>query len=128
MAAGRNIELLSTQIAEFKPKLVCVQMAEDVDKLIVLLKQKGVSQGDMPELCWGSDGIVAVATVDGADTVVTGIVGCAGLLPTVAAIKAGELSCCVFCVFVLCLCLFCCDCKANGLRFCYNNCAVIVQF
>ena len=39
---------------------------------------------------YGNDGIVSVATYSTADTVVTGIVGCAGLLPTIAAIKAGK--------------------------------------
>ena len=44
----------------------------------------------MPQLCHGEDGIVSVATHPDCDVVVTGIVGCAGLLPTVAAIKAGK--------------------------------------
>ena len=49
-----------------------------------------LKQEQWPELSHGSDGIVAVATHPECDTVVTGIVGCAGLLPTVAAIKAGK--------------------------------------
>ena len=38
----------------------------------------------------GDAGIVAVAEHPHAVAVVTGIVGCAGLYPTVAAIKAGK--------------------------------------
>ena len=49
-----------------------------------------MSQQEWPELSYGDDGIVAVATYPTADTVVTGIVGCAGLLPTIAAIKSGK--------------------------------------
>jgi 1-deoxy-D-xylulose-5-phosphate reductoisomerase len=36
---------------------------------------------------WGDEGILAAATVASADTVVTGIVGAAGLKPTIEAIK-----------------------------------------
>ena len=41
-------------------------------------------------LC-GKEGINAVAAWDKADTVVTGIVGCAGLIPTMSAINAGKI-------------------------------------
>ena len=44
----------------------------------------------MPELVVGPEGQTAVATAAGADTVVTGVVGCAGLLPTIEAIKLGR--------------------------------------
>jgi 1-deoxy-D-xylulose-5-phosphate reductoisomerase len=43
-----------------------------------------------PILLTGSEGIQTVAAYGDAQTVVTGIVGCAGLLPTVAAIEAGK--------------------------------------
>ena len=38
------------------------------------------------QVCGGADGVDAVATEDEANVVVTGIVGCAGLLPTIEAI------------------------------------------
>jgi len=44
----------------------------------------------MPEIVVGPEGQTAVAVADGADTVVTGVVGCAGLLPTIEAIKLGR--------------------------------------
>ena len=44
----------------------------------------------MPMLAHGDDGITAVATFAECEIVVTGIVGCAGLLPTVAGEKKGE--------------------------------------
>ncbi|CAM9269317.1 unnamed protein product [Scytosiphon promiscuus] len=47
----------------------------------------GVKGADLPSITFGAEGIVAAACHDDADTVVTGIVGCAGLLPTVEAIK-----------------------------------------
>ena len=88
MAAGGNLDLLAAQIAEFKPKLVSIRESKQLDTLIAKLKGLGVTQ--LPEFASGDDGIVSVATYPEAEVVVTGIVGCAGLLPTVAAIKAGK--------------------------------------
>jgi len=53
------------------------------------LKKRLLAAGcaDMPEIVYGEDGIIAAATISTADTVVTGIVGAAGLRPTVEAIK-----------------------------------------
>ena len=45
----------------------------------------GVAKGI--EVMGGAEGVNAVATEDEAGVVVTGIVGCAGLLPTIEAIK-----------------------------------------
>ncbi len=90
MAAGGNLDLLSKQIVEFKPKLVSIRESKQIDELKIKLRQLGMKDSEMPVLAHGDDGIVAVATHNDCDTVVTGIVGCAGLLPTVAAIKAGK--------------------------------------
>jgi len=90
MAAGGNLDLLAQQIAEFKPKLVSIRDANQLDTLRTKLRSLGLSESAFPTLAHGDDGIVAVATHADCDTVVTGIVGCAGLLPTVAAIKAGK--------------------------------------
>lgn len=90
MAAGGNLKLLSEQIAEFKPKLVSIQDGGRLGELENMLKGLGISDKDFPEFCHGDDGIVSAATHPDANIVVTGIVGCAGLLPTVAAIKAGK--------------------------------------
>lgn len=46
-----------------------------------------------PEILVGDEGAVEVARHKDAEAVVTGIVGCAGLLPTVAAIKAQKEIC-----------------------------------
>ena len=44
----------------------------------------------MPQILAGDEGVVEVARYGDAEAVVTGIVGCAGLLPTLAAIEAGK--------------------------------------
>ena len=87
IAAGSNVELLAQQIAEFKPKLVGLADQTKRDKLVQLVNEKGAK---MPELVCGPEGQTAVACAPGADTVVTGVVGCAGLLPTIEAIKLGR--------------------------------------
>jgi 1-deoxy-D-xylulose-5-phosphate reductoisomerase len=84
LAAGRDIALLAEQIKEFRPEAVSVRDEESIVKLQAIL-------GDYkPEILFGSDGACAIAAADGPDMVVSAIVGAAGLLPTVSAIKAGK--------------------------------------
>jgi len=86
LAAGSNLELLAEQVAKFKPKLVSVRDPKNIPQLKELLS-KG---SHMPEILAGDEGIVEVARYSNAEACVTGIVGCAGLRPTVAAIEAGK--------------------------------------
>ncbi|MBD2020483.1 1-deoxy-D-xylulose-5-phosphate reductoisomerase, partial [Leptolyngbya sp. FACHB-36] len=86
MAAGRNVTLFSQQIRQFRPKLAAIC---DADKLPEL--RAAIADLDpQPILLAGEDGVIEVARYAEADVVVTGIVGCAGLLPTIAAIEAGK--------------------------------------
>jgi 1-deoxy-D-xylulose-5-phosphate reductoisomerase len=85
LSAGTNAELMAEQVMKYKPKVASMATAESATKLKELLKQQGCS--DMPDIVWGQEGIVEAATVASADTVVTGIVGAAGLQPTIEAIK-----------------------------------------
>ena len=90
LSAGRNVTLVAEQCAKFSPKLVSVQNGEDVAKLRDALQKLGCA---MPEIMYGEDGMIEVARHADCDSVVTGIVGCAGLPPTVAAIEAGKNIC-----------------------------------
>lgn len=86
LAAGRNVEMLIAQIRSFKPEIVAIS---EEDKLPQL--QAAIADIDpQPILLAGVAGIIEVARYGDAQSVVTGIVGCAGLLPTVAAIEAGK--------------------------------------
>lgn len=86
LAAGNNITLLAAQIREFKPEIVAIQ---NESKLLEL--HEAISNlPDKPILLAGKEAICEVASYGKAQSVVTGIVGCAGLLPTIAAIKAGK--------------------------------------
>ncbi|MCY7276873.1 MAG: 1-deoxy-D-xylulose-5-phosphate reductoisomerase, partial [Phormidesmis sp. CAN_BIN44] len=86
MAAGRNVILFAQQIRQFRPEIVAIC---DEDKLPEL--RAAIAELDpQPIILAGSAGVVEVARYGDAEAVVTGIVGCAGLLPTIAAIEAGK--------------------------------------
>lgn len=86
LTAGRNVTLLAQQIRQFRPEIVAIC---DEDKLQEL--QGAIADIEpQPILLAGESGVVEVAKYGDAEAVVTGIVGCAGLLPTMAAIEAGK--------------------------------------
>ena len=86
LAAGRNVALLAQQIRQFRPEIVAIC---DEDKLPEL-KEAIADLDPQPILLAGEAGAIEVARYGDAEAVVTGIVGCAGLLPTIAAIEAGK--------------------------------------
>ncbi len=86
LAAGRNVELLAEQIERFSPEKVAVFSEDLVERLSRLISHLP----SQPEILWGKDGYKAVASMDQADLVVSAMVGAAGLVPTLAAIKAGK--------------------------------------
>jgi 1-deoxy-D-xylulose-5-phosphate reductoisomerase len=86
LATGRNVELLAQQVRQFKPEIVAIC---DPDKLSDL-KAAIADVDPQPIILAGDAGVVEVARYGDAESVVTGIVGCAGLLPTIAAIEAGK--------------------------------------
>ncbi|KAK6153317.1 hypothetical protein DH2020_012956 [Rehmannia glutinosa] len=86
LAAGSNVTLLADQVKTFKPKLVAVRNETLYDEL----KEALADMEEKPEIIPGEQGVIEVARHPDVVTVVTGIVGCAGLKPTVAAIEAGK--------------------------------------
>lgn len=86
LAAGRNVELLAQQVRQFRPQIVAICEEEKLAELQAAI----ADLTPQPILLAGDEGIVEVARYSAADVVVTGIVGCAGLLPTIAAIQAGK--------------------------------------
>lgn len=85
LSAGTNSKLMAEQAYDFQPKIVSMSTEQAAKEVKEYLEQMGMS--NMPEIYHGDEGILAAATVDSADTVVTGIVGAAGLEPTIEAIK-----------------------------------------
>jgi 1-deoxy-D-xylulose-5-phosphate reductoisomerase len=86
LAAGRNIEMLVSQIRQFRPEIAAICQEDKLPEL----KQAIADLDPQPILVAGEAGVIEVARYGNAETVVTGIVGCAGLLPTIAAIEAGK--------------------------------------
>lgn len=85
LAAGTNINLLRDQVEAFDPEIVSVateDLARDLAKLLGSSWSKKIHTG--------REGNIKVATLNSADTVVSAIVGAAGLLPTLRAIEAGK--------------------------------------
>ncbi|MGB1621711.1 MAG: 1-deoxy-D-xylulose-5-phosphate reductoisomerase [Synechococcus sp.] len=92
LTAGRNLELLVQQIQRHQPELVALADADLLPELQQRLDALPQSEQPQkaPQLVGGPDGLNTAASWNTADLVVTGIVGCAGLLPTLAAIRAGK--------------------------------------
>ncbi len=84
LVAGRNLKLLAAQIKEFRPSCVAIKCEEDVDQLRKLLGPRRV------QILYGENGAVTVAKAREADVVLAAIVGGAGLIPTLEAVKAGK--------------------------------------
>jgi 1-deoxy-D-xylulose-5-phosphate reductoisomerase len=92
LTAGRNLDLLIDQIRRHAPEVVALADEDALPELRSRLEALDPSQrpARQPELVGGSEGLCAAAAWPSAELVVTGIVGCAGLLPTLSAIKAGK--------------------------------------
>ena len=84
MSAGSNVDLFAEQIRKFKPRVVALF---DTQKISTLKEQ--VVDLDV-EILSGEEGIFDVATISEVDVVVSGVVGKAGLLPAIEALKAGK--------------------------------------
>ena len=85
LSAGWNVELLQQQIETFLPGLVSV-----ADEQAALRLKKLLGPASQTEIIWGQAGNEQVACLQEADMVVSAIVGAAGLLPTLAAIRSGK--------------------------------------
>lgn len=82
LTANSNVKLLAEQIRKFSPKLACIADESRYSELKTAV-------ADLPvKITVGYDGLIEASTLPEADTVLTAIVGNAGLELTVAAIKA----------------------------------------
>jgi len=92
LTAANNLDLLVEQILRHRPEAVALADADLVPRLRerLLALEPALRPEPLPELLGGNDGLCTAAAWPSADLVVTGIVGCAGLLPTLAAIRAGK--------------------------------------
>lgn len=84
LAEGHDVQLMAKQIKEFNPSIVSVRDEEAARRLKEFLGT------DCPQVTFGIEGACQVAAMESADTVVSAIVGAAGIKPTLAAIDAGK--------------------------------------
>ena len=85
LAAGKNIDLLAEQIQRFQPKIAAVLNQELANRLADLLPAD-----NRAEVLAGSTGYQETASCAEADMVLSSMVGAAGLIPTLSAIRAGN--------------------------------------
>lgn len=83
LAAGSNVEEMVRQAEAVRPQIISMAEREAAEKVRERI-------GDGIRVVYGEEGLLEVATVAEADTVVSAIVGSRGLKPTLAAIRAGK--------------------------------------
>ncbi len=84
LTAGTSVELMAQQCRQFRPDLAV--MATET-----AAKELSAQICDLPtRVSWGEEGLIEAATIEGADCVITAVVGMVGLKPTLAAIRAGK--------------------------------------
>ena len=84
LTAGTNVERMAQQCRKYQPKLAVMSTE-------IAANQLKNAIADLPvQIMWGEEGLIAAATVEEADCVITAVVGMVGLKPTLAAIRAGK--------------------------------------
>lgn len=85
LSAGRRVDVLVEQALEFDPECISIGDSALVDELAEKLPPKYRSR-----IVCGTEGNCSIATLPAADMVVSAVVGAVGLLPSLAAIRAGK--------------------------------------
>jgi 1-deoxy-D-xylulose-5-phosphate reductoisomerase len=84
LTAGSNHKALEEQIRKYRPRMAALANEAAADGLRRRCSGLGV------DILAGSEGVTEVAQASEADVVISAIVGGAGLVPTLAAIKSGK--------------------------------------
>jgi len=87
MSAHTNMSLLAEQVREFRPKIIVVTGLTHSDDLAKLYAAAKLVKS---EILFGSDALCEVVAHEEIDTVVSAIVGSAGLKSTLSAVEAGK--------------------------------------
>lgn len=86
LVAGKNWQLMAEQCKQFLPQYAVMQDAEAAQQLSQFVAQQGLPVTVLS----GEQSACDVASDESVDSVMAAIVGAAGLMPTLAAIKAGK--------------------------------------
>lgn len=84
LTAQNNADLLIEQAAKFRPNVVVISNENLYDKVFAALDPLDI------KVYTGDKSLVSVVEMESVNMVLTALVGYAGLIPTVAAIKAGK--------------------------------------
>jgi 1-deoxy-D-xylulose-5-phosphate reductoisomerase len=90
LVAGQNVDTLAAQILEFRPQLAVVATSDGLARLSDRLTAAGLARAAWPELLWGDAARVQAVTATEVDTVISAIVGVAGLEATYEAVRLGK--------------------------------------
>ena len=82
LTAGSNAQRMADQCRKYRPKLAVMSTKAAADELKEKISDLST------EVMWGEEGLIAAATIDEADCIITAVVGMVGLKPTLAAIRA----------------------------------------
>jgi len=86
LTAGKQVDRLAEQCIEFRPAIAVVSDADGATRLEKLLRDQKIDT----QVLYDPKALVSAVTESGCDTVMAAIVGAAGLVPTLAAAKAGK--------------------------------------
>lgn len=81
ISGNSNLSLLERQIREFKPEIAGVPDEKKAKELALLVRDTNT------KIVCGEEGLCEIASYPKTDTVITSIVGIAGLIPTMSAIE-----------------------------------------
>ena len=84
LTAQNNADLLIEQAAKFRPNVVVISNEDLYDKVFAALDPLDI------KVYTGDKSLVSVVEMESVNMVLTALVGYAGLIPTIAAIKAGK--------------------------------------
>jgi len=90
LAAGHNVEVLASQILEFRPRVAAVATSGGLERLCKCLESAGLPRADWPQLEWGDRARVEISTAGEVDTVISAMVGVVGLEATYEAVVRGK--------------------------------------
>jgi 1-deoxy-D-xylulose-5-phosphate reductoisomerase len=90
LGAGKNVEKLGEQVWRFQPDLVSVETEECAELLLEKISNFKSEISKIPKIEIGEKGLIAAATHEQADTVVSATVGAIGFVPTLRALEAGK--------------------------------------
>ncbi|MFS7383441.1 1-deoxy-D-xylulose-5-phosphate reductoisomerase [Rahnella inusitata] len=86
LIAGHNVDVMAQQCIEFRPAYASMGDETSARALRTILAEQGVKT----EVLSGENAAIELAALDDVDQVMSAIVGAAGLLPTLAAVRAGK--------------------------------------